>query len=415
MDKCIIKSIRATLRKWKFQIAVIASILFITLPYVFLYLPDTNNPIAITSDILVTEFTTNNCTKFQAIANAFDFQENSFNVTILPSIFLNNLQVFNANTLIFNGTGNLSIAGLNITLFSYVLESNATAKILGDRLMASSVPPDPWNPVPVPREDMELDFGDRSTSCQIYATNQESRQLLYFGAQSGNLVVLGDKQEVIPLANSYVSALMNVSIPVWGNVITTVSGNMSRLFLRDWERIDFLFDGEESSLVVGNPKGQIVFNDRTYETVSPFHYSFLNIFNRVHIVSSPDPNSYRVIVLGSVTSIKSSFGSTENELAQKQYFPDYLWSPFPFPVLLLGITLLAVTLFCFLFDLRKKRIQWQFVAMIAITTFSLGSVIWAVKTQQPIWVQNFWSFTPLFVNITIFLVGKRSGEEKKPE
>lgn len=135
--------------------------------------------------------------------------------------------------------------------------------------------------------------------------------------------------------------------------------------------------------------------------------AFLELYNKVHVTPISMPFTCGISLEGSVSNIESYFGDETSIITKKDYFPDYLWSPYP--IFNLGITIFVIALlFCFSY-IKWKYLKWDLILIGVVTTFSIGSLIWAVKTEQPAWIQNLWSFVPLYINVIIFIL-KRNDE-----
>lgn len=134
--------------------------MLIITPYQSIYLQEINLPTPVTSDLEVTGFETHNSSKVEAIANTFDFLENTINVTVFSNVGVNSVILLHdaltdnsrQSEVTLGSKGRFELTGFNIKYFSYIIEGNDTATLRFEG-RSNSYLPDPletiFDPVPI--------------------------------------------------------------------------------------------------------------------------------------------------------------------------------------------------------------------------------------------------------------------------
>jgi hypothetical protein len=158
--------------------------------------------------------------------------------------------------------------------------------------------------------------------------------------------------------------------------------------------------GVSSSFRLNNANGEVYFGEKSKELFGTQDINFTGTIGHIQVRPSLGLNLHQISVSGDVSSLVSKTGNTETILSQKNFIPDYLCSPYPLAIS--GLTLifaLAVSLTCVRFWVFRLDV----IVIFATIFFCLGSLIWAINTGQPLWLQNILSLVPLFITVITYL------------
>lgn len=347
-----------------------------------------------------------------AVGNRFTFIRESFNVSIpYEDCEIDSLKVVKGSekgsafydVVLFNGTGKLEITATNIIYFSYqLLEENATAVMhfvnpqVRSFLVESGYPS---TDVLFTLEDSD------SESVSISVLERSCDIFLGFGADNGSLMVSGSQNFSLPLIEDRAGILLEVSVPINRAYTTQIKGKLDQVYLDDWETIGYVFLrglSHTNYFLVMRPKGEFSYDGKRKEVLGSQDLNFTSLAGAVYIMPTSNPNLFRVLMGGNIYSILSESAGRISDLTEKSYL-DIL-----FPIPISGMSLLLGVLVWYIWNPRKDAILIPSTIL-----FFLGSLAWAVKTEQPLWVQNLFGYTSLFVTTIIYLAGQKEKKSKE--
>jgi hypothetical protein len=350
------------------------------------------------------------------VGNRFTFIEDIFNVSIpYEDCVINSLKVVKGkekgsafyDTVLFNATGKLNIVATEVIDFSYqVLEGNTSAVMhfVNSQVRSFIIEPDyPSTNVLFMLEE------NASESVSISVLEKTAEIFLGFGAENGSLVISGDQNFSLPLVKDRAGILVEVSIPINRAYTAQVYGNLNQVYLDDWVTIDYVFlQGVSRSnfFLAMRPKGDFSYNGRKAQVLGSQDLNFTGLYGVVHIMPSSNRNLFRILIGGNVCSILSESAGITLNLTEKWYL-DIL-----FPIPIIGISLLPSVLIWYIWNPRIEKIL-----ILPVIAFFLGSLAWAIKTEQPLWVQNFFGYALVFfvTNIIYLAVIREIKEEKREQ
>ena len=346
-----------------------------------------------------------------AVGNRFTLIRDSFNVSIpYEDCEINSLKVVKGkekgsafyDVVLFNATGKLSIIATDMIYFSYqLLEENTTAIMHFDSPQVRSFLIESG----YPSTDVLFTLEEKaSESVSISVLERNCEIFLGFGADNGSLVISGSQNFSLPLMEDRAGILLEVSIPINRAYTTQVNGELDQLYLDDWETIGYVFLrglSHNNYFVAMRPNGEFSYDGERKQVLGSQDLNFTGLTGVVYIMPSSNPNLFRVLIGGDVSSILSESSGRKRNLTEKSYL-DIL---FPFPIF--GLSLLVGALIWYWIPRRDA------ILIPSIIVFFLGSLIWAIKTEQPLWIQNFFSYTPLFVSVIVYLTEQRQRKDEE--
>lgn len=405
---------RQTSKKISKRLALVAavslSIASIVVPFFLWYLQ--KQAFQIMGDIEVLGFNTNGWIGLDsAVSSRFAFIGGNYSVNLpAEDCQIDSIRVIKGkekgsafyDSIIFNATGRFDIQANNISFFFYdTLRQNSTGIMrFGSEETQSFLSPSGY-----PKTEIVFWFKSGvSKEISISLLEGNRRELsLDFGADDGSLNIVGSQNFTLPLRKDRAGILLTVSIPKNRGYTTQISGEPDQIYVDNWERVSMLFlHGTENvnSFKAFYPKGELAYDGRTHKAFGGQDLNFTCLWGAVHILPSPDPGLFRILIAGEIESIL--LGERANNLLEKSPL-DIL---FPLPVL--GASLLFGVVISHFWSPRPD------VILIPPTLlFFLGSLVWAIRTEQPLWLQNLFSYSPLFITVIIYLFGERRKKEEK--
>ena len=381
-------------------------------PFFLWYLP--KQRFQVMGDIEVFGFNTYGWMSIEnAVGRRFAFIGGNYNVSI-PSgdCQIESLKVIKGqergsafyDTIIFNATGKLDIKAINVSFFfCNTLGQNSTGIMRFVSEGVQSFLPHSGYP------STEIVFwlkSNASKTLSISLLEGSRRELsLDFGADNGSLSITGSQNFTLPLERDRAGVLLTVSVPLNRGYTTQVNGDPNQVYVDNWERVSMVFlEGTPNvnSFEAFYPKGELAFNGRSYKALGSQDMNFTSFRGVVHILPSSNPNLFRILIGGRIESILCESAERTTNITEKSYL-DIL---FPFPIS--GISLLIGISIWYIWHPRTDK------TLIPPTiAFFLGSLIWAIKTEQPLWMQNLFGYAPLFVTVMIYLAEQRKGRTRE--
>lgn len=410
-------------------VILVVSFSLIAYPYYYQFSVDCNRAVRLQAKTVGSGFVACGMTQVDASGISFDFVDGLFNVTApgagckiewlnvaqdeeIPALF---------DTVVYNTSGKVSINLINVNIFRLERTDNGTANLRLSSTFNSSMNsypitsflPNSWFPLSerIP-EDIVVKPTTHPNTCDLRITGETAKLFLSIGAKNGRLEISGNDNYSVPITNDYVGILLEVTTPHGGSYTLQVTGDIETLYLQNWHAINYFMGGYGiyGSLYVKDTTGHFYYGQESKETFGTENLNFSNAVGNIRALPELTPDSYQVSVTADVYSIVSSSAGVETVLAPKSFIPYYLWSPFP--LVMLGLTLLATWSLYGLLKL-KKRFRWDVIIIFATIWFCVGSLIWAMDSGQPFWLQNILSLAPLFVTITTYLAEhQRHGNPK---
>jgi len=303
---------------------------------------------------------------------------------------------------LFNGTGKLSITATNMMHFSYqLLEEDTTAIMHFVSPQVRSFFPESGYPG---TDVLFMLEKNTSESVSISVLERNCGIFFSFAAENGSLVISGSQNFSLPLMEDSAGILLEVSIPINRAYTTQVTGKIDQVYLNKWETIGYVFLrglSRDNYFLAMRPKGELSYNGKKKQVLGSQDLNFTGLAGVVYIMPTSNPHLFRVLIGGDVNSIISESAGRTSNLTEKSYL-DIL---FPFPIFSLS---LLVGAFIWYFYPRIDA-----TLILSTIVFFLGSLVWAVKTEQPLWMQNFFGYVPLFVTVIIYLAGRRQKKNKE--
>lgn len=355
-----------------------------------------------------------------AVGQQFTFIGNGLNITIpYETSHIHSLQVIKNeeqnsaffNTEIFNASGKLDIEATNVEYFVYQLvEGSANSLLfsynqnLSSGLMNSGYPK--------PSVYMSIDEKQNNLA-SISTIEKTSHLFVSFASKNGTLSISGDKNFSYSIISGYIGIMLNVSTSINRSHHAYIRGGFREIYLENWDTIKYtvLRDISESGcLSTYSPSGSLSYIDKEFQAKGSQDLDFKNFSGVAYVNPTDDPYFFRVILNANVGSVIAKSGENSLNLTE-----NHLLDPlFPFPLTGVCIALLLI--------IRRKTREIEY-NVIPLVVMLVGALIWSVKTEQPIWIQNFFGYTPLFVTVLTFLIKSRknhdtsqNGKEKdKPE
>jgi len=392
-------------------LAIIFFCLSIIIPLFIWFVPERD--FQVMGDFEVFGFDTCGWIEVNAVGNRFRFARDSFNVSIpCEDCEIDSLKVVRGkekgsafyDVVLFNATGKLSIIATDMIHFSYqLLKENTTATMhfinpqVRSFLIESGYP----------STDVLFMLEEKaSESVSVSVLERNCEIFLGFGADNGSLAVSGSQNFSLPLMEDRAGILLEVSIPINRAYTTQVNGKLDQLYLDDWKTMGYVFLrglSQNNCFIAMRPNGEFSYDGKRKPVLGSQDLNFTGLTGVTYVMPSSNPHLFRVLIGGDVSSILSESAGRTLNITEKSYLDIF----FPFPIF--GISLLVGAVIGYRTPRRDA------ILIPSVVVFFLGSLIWAVKTEQPLWIQNFFSYTPLFVSVIIYLLehGQREDEKNK--
>lgn len=303
------------------------------------------------------------------------------------------------DTVLLNASGKLDIVVTNIGYISYqILDENSTAVLScqNQNLSAALMSSGRFQP------HMVLDVNYKNSNRATISVEQTSNIFLGFGAENGTLSIVGDHNISFPLINGYMGIMLNVSSSINRSYSATIRGNFSQIYFENWQSVKYTFlrsFAESNNFLAYSPNGSLSYNDKEFQAKGSQDLDFTHFSGVVYLTPSTDPYFFRILLNGDVASVITKTSYTSVNLTEK----NILDRIFPFPI--------SAVSFALFWILWKKYKKIKFGLLPAVVVFCVISLIWAIKTEEPLWVQNFFGYVPLFVTVITFLISTRNKQE----
>jgi hypothetical protein len=342
----------------------------------------------------------------QAISQSFVFFENNFTVTIpCDDSIINSLQVVGSNqqaspatfnTVLFNCSGDIDISASNVSLMQYqVINSNETAQLsfmnnnVTTLLLDSTYPNTEVSFINMQPNSEGMTLSDGNPVSSIFLTFAASN------STDGSLSVEGNGNNFsVPLNNDYVGILLNVTTPINRSYDATINGDVNSVNLNDWSmiKLSFPLSYKNSDITALGATGALAYGNKQLTAEGNQNFVFSDIHGVAYLTPTSDFFFYRMILNGDVSSINCVSGNTSTDITEITL----LDAPNPLPYLAFAI----LTALFLLWFTRKIA----YVVLPSMLVFFVFSLLWSVETQQPLWLQNFLGYAPLFVTTITFLL-----------
>ena len=401
---------KSKLRQIFFVLVSIAIVAMITVPYYDYYCIQTNQSTVMGDFNVLGSSLSGKINIDFAVGHQFTFIGDRFNVSIpCESSSIHSLQVMKDkeqnsalfDTEIFNASGKLDIVATHIELVSYqIVEENSTAVLScqNQNLSSSLMSSERLQPSIVLFVDAK-----NSNSATLSTVEKTSSIFLGFGAKNGSLSIVGDNNISLPLISGYMGILLNVSTSINRSYHTRILGNFKEVYVENWETLKCIFlrdISESGTFSIYSPTGSLSYNDKEFQAKGSQDLVFKKFSGVVYLTPSTDPYFFRTIVNGDVASVIKKTSYTSSNLTEKNFL-----DPIPIPISSFTIALFLV--------LRKITQRIEVNILIPTLLFFLGFIAWSIETEQPMWVQNFFGYVPLFVSVITFFISTRQNKNKK--
>jgi hypothetical protein len=313
------------------------------------------------------------------------------------------------DTSIFSASGKLDIALSNLDIFSYEDEGQNTSssmRMLGTELSAFLMAPT------FPTASLTLWRSNTTSSearASIFSSQRTASLFLWFGAINGSLSISGDESFSYPLVNQYAGIMVNVTNLVNRSYIVQVQGDINQVQVEDWDLMKCTFyhtiDNTINNITSYSPKGDLAYNKKEAH-LSGSQDLFVNDFTgTAYITPTNDSFFYRLVLNGESASIIVKSASASSDLTERSILDILVFWPIFFISLSLAIMLLVVR--------TRLNLRIGTVVLIPFIIFLLGSLVWAIKTEQPAWLQNLLGYTPFIFAVLVFLMEQKEKNDKK--
>jgi len=143
------------------------------------------------------------------------------------------------------------------------------------------------------------------------------------------------------------------------------------------------------------------YNDKEFQAKGSQDLDFTKFSGVVYLTPATDPYFFRIVVNGNAASVIAKTSYTSLNLTEKHIIDPV----FPIPICGFTIALFLV--------LHKVTQRIEVKILLPTVVFFFVSIIWSIKTEAPIWLQNFFGYVPLFITVITFLISTRQNKNKE--
>lgn len=390
-------------------VAILVSILVLVVSISSYYLP--NRETSTMGEFEVFGFDLKGYTEVEgAVAKSFGFIENNYNISVpVGDSQINSLKIIKGkekgsayyDTVIFNGTGKLDILATNITYFAYsTLDPNSTGNLHFSSHVQSMLP---QFGIPSGESEIWLWFQPNTLETFSISIGEGNRRELSldFGAIDGYLTVLGSQNYTLPLKRDRAGIRLAVTIPRNRAYTAEIEGRPSQLVIENWEIVSYVFlrtTGDTNSLVISSPRGELAYGSKSRILLGSQSLLLNEFVGIVHVTPTSNPNLFKVLVRGGVSSIILESAGDKTNLTER-FWDIFFPSPVPFPWIGFAFSS-AIIVWCFI-PSRKDVLILSFIVI-----FLFGFLGWAIYTEKSEWIQNVLAYAVILVTVIGYLIYK---------
>lgn len=216
------------------------------------------------------------------------------------------------------------------------------------------------------------------------------------------IVLQGSHNVSLPLNSSHYAAVgvINLQVPTGPRFVVDVKlPQNSEIIVTDWQNVDYKSSADSGYLSLEYPKGQISHDQKSVTMMGGQQLRLPYFHGKFLATQTPIRTRYHLIVAGDAEKLTflNPNGEVLSEVPSRSYL-DILIIPS------LGASLAWVVVVR-----HKYKNELLGITIPPVIIFCLGSLVWAIHTEKPLWLQQLLGYSTLFVTVIIAILEKRRG------